>query len=271
VTVKRSGREGRWAEIPSGGARFALEAAFLIVVAGGAALARLSPLGIIALMLVAWLLVAMIERASSREQAQARAIVAGPEEAPASEEPEAAARGGRGLFRRRRREGPVALPAPTAPLEERPSRGHVRRLEPEAPVVEVEVEVTEVVVVEPPAPRPAVTKRSLELPGLEQPEPEPEPEPAPAPVAEAPPPPAPPPEPASVPAVPTYRPPPTPREWNLWELERSARQQAGQPARDEEWTALFVHLRQYANADGVLPMEFDGLVRESFAELIQAA
>jgi hypothetical protein len=269
VTVKRSGREGRWADIPSAGARFALEAAFLIVVAGGAALARLSPLGIIGLMLVAWLLVALIERASSREQS--RAIVTGPEEAPATEEPEAAARGSRGLFRRRRRDALTALATPTAPLEERPSRGHVRRLEPEVPIVEVEVEVTEVVVVEPPAPRPAVTKRRLELPGLEQPEPEPEPEPVPAPVAESPPPPAPPPEPASVPDTPTYRPPPTPREWNLWELERSAREQAGQAARDEEWTALFVHLRQYANAEGVLPMEFDGLVRESFAELIQAA
>ena len=83
MTVKRSGREGRWAEIPSPRARFALEAVFLILVAAGAALARLSPQGIIGLMLVAWLLVALIERASSREHAKA---LAGPrEEAPRSD------------------------------------------------------------------------------------------------------------------------------------------------------------------------------------------
>jgi hypothetical protein len=284
VTVKRSGREGRWAEIPSPRARFALEAAFLIVVAAGAAMARLSPLGIIGLMLVAWLLVALIERASSREQA--RALAGPPEEAPSlSEEPEPAA--GRGwLFGRRRREAPEALPSPEAPLEERPSRAHVTRLEPEAPVAELEVpvEVTEVIVEKPPAP--AVTKRPLDLPGLEEteepevePEVEPEPEPEPVvvttPVAEAPPPPPPPPEPAPVPAAPVFQPPPAPppapREWNLWELERRAREQSGDAARDEEWTALFVHLRQFANAEGVLPKEFDDLVRESFAALIQAA
>jgi hypothetical protein len=304
VTVKRSGREGRWAESPSPRARFALEAAFLIVVAAGAALARLSPLGIIGLMLVAWLLVALIERASSREQA--KAFAGPPEEAPAplTEEPEVAV--GRGwLFGRRRREAPEALPSPEAALEERPSRAHVTRLEPEAPVAEEEiaVEVTEVIVEKPPAP--AVTKRPLELPGLEETETEPAAKPpvrvsgpvegvpgepggspameedsgqvepvVPAPVAETPPPP-PPPEPAPVPAAPAFQAPPTPprapREWNLWELERRAREQAGDAARDEEWTALFVHLRQYATAEGVLPTEFDDLVRESFAELIQAA
>jgi hypothetical protein len=277
--VKRSGREGGWAEIPSPRARFALEAAFLILVAAGAALARLSPQGIIGLMLVAWLLVALIERASSRQQSKA---LAGPPEetsAPLTEEPEVASPEGRSwLFGRRRRQAPEALPEPAAPLEERPSRAHVRRLEPEVPVAEIEttVEATEVILEAPPARRPAVTKRPLELPGLEEPEPEaerePEPEPEPEPVAEAPPPPPPPPEPAPVPAYQApVTPPPTPREWNIWELERRARQEAGEAARDEEWTALFVHLRQFANADGVLPMEFDGLVRESFAELIQAA
>ena len=61
------------------------------------------------------------------------------------------------------------------------------------------------------------------------------------------------------------------REWNIWELERRARAQAGDTARDQEWAALFMHLRQFANADGVLPKQFDGLVRESFSTLIQAA
>jgi hypothetical protein len=65
--------------------------------------------------------------------------------------------------------------------------------------------------------------------------------------------------------------PPPPREWNLWDLERLAREQAGNVDRAEEWTALFVHLRVFANADGVLPKEFDRLVRESFGQLIEAA
>ncbi len=65
--------------------------------------------------------------------------------------------------------------------------------------------------------------------------------------------------------------PPLEREWNIWDLERLAREQAGDPARDQEWAALFMHLRQFANADGVLPTQFDGLVRESFSRLIQAA
>jgi hypothetical protein len=61
------------------------------------------------------------------------------------------------------------------------------------------------------------------------------------------------------------------REWNIWELERRAREQARDAGRDQEWAALFMHLRQFANADGVLPMQFDGLIRESFSKLIQAA
>jgi hypothetical protein len=269
VTVKRSDREGRWADIPSAAARFALEAAFLIVVAAGAALAGLSPLRIILLMLVAWLLVALIERASSREQARAIARPAD-DEAGADE-----ARSG--FFGRLRRKPAEPLAEPTEPLEERPSKAHVRRLEPEAPVAGVEIDAEEPDLIVEEAPAPAVTKRRLELPGLEEPEPEPEPEPAAVspPVVEAPPPP--PPEPAPVPAAPAYHaasapaPPPVPREWNIWDLERRARQEAGDPARDEEWTALFVHLRQYANPKGVLPVEFDDLVRESFADLIQAA
>jgi hypothetical protein len=67
------------------------------------------------------------------------------------------------------------------------------------------------------------------------------------------------------------RPAPIPREWNLWDLERLARAQGADIPRAEEWSALFVHLRAFANADGVLPKEFDRLVRESFGQLIEAA
>jgi hypothetical protein len=62
----------------------------------------------------------------------------------------------------------------------------------------------------------------------------------------------------------------TPREWNLWELESLAREQARlEPERGEEWSYLFVHLRQFADVKGKLPSEFDGLVRESFGELLE--
>ena len=60
------------------------------------------------------------------------------------------------------------------------------------------------------------------------------------------------------------------RRWNLWDLERLARAEAqGHPERRDEWAFLFVHLRQFANADGELPTEFDSLVRESFGDLLE--
>jgi hypothetical protein len=63
-----------------------------------------------------------------------------------------------------------------------------------------------------------------------------------------------------------------PRRWNLWDLERRARDESHKdPDRFEEWSYLFVHLRQFATPDGSLPMEFDGLVRESFGELLERA
>jgi hypothetical protein len=61
-----------------------------------------------------------------------------------------------------------------------------------------------------------------------------------------------------------------PREWNLWDLERIAREEAADhPERRDEWAYLFLHLRQFASADGSLPAEFDGLVRESFGGLLE--
>jgi hypothetical protein len=61
-----------------------------------------------------------------------------------------------------------------------------------------------------------------------------------------------------------------PREWNLWELERAVRD-AGDAERQVEWSALLIHLREFANADGDLPLEFDGLVRESFGVVLAEA
>jgi hypothetical protein len=138
------------------------------------------------------------------------------------------------------------------------------------------------------------------------PQPEPEPEPEPVPVPETPPEPVatPAPEPEE-PAEPLRRPrrmrlrpvpsprpelqpepaPPQPaeasvvalrprtfepRQWNLWDLERIAREQrTNHPERRDEWAYLFLNLRQFAHADGSLPTEFDGLVRESFEGLLE--
>jgi hypothetical protein len=91
--------------------------------------------------------------------------------------------------------------------------------------------------------------------------------------------PPPPPEPSAAPPTPqpaerqvvslpqrTY----VPRQWNIWDLERLARAEAPEhPERRDEWSFLFVHLRQFANAEGVLPTEFDSLVRESFGGLLE--
>jgi hypothetical protein len=61
-----------------------------------------------------------------------------------------------------------------------------------------------------------------------------------------------------------------PREWNLWDLERIAREEVREhPERRDEWSYLFLHLREFAQADGSLPTEFDGLVRESFAGMLE--
>ena len=56
------------------------------------------------------------------------------------------------------------------------------------------------------------------------------------------------------------------RQWNLWELESALRGRG--EAKEEEEEFLLLYLRDYAGADGVLPLDFDGLVRESFGELL---
>jgi hypothetical protein len=63
-----------------------------------------------------------------------------------------------------------------------------------------------------------------------------------------------------------------PRAWNIWELERLAGEAEGLDlAHDEELDFLLLELRQFANADGQLPVEFDQVVRESFGDLLYAA
>jgi hypothetical protein len=60
-----------------------------------------------------------------------------------------------------------------------------------------------------------------------------------------------------------------PREWNLWELERAARDHATDDVvRNEERSYLLMYLREFAGPDGVLPTDFDGLVRDAFGDLL---
>jgi hypothetical protein len=97
---------------------------------------------------------------------------------------------------------------------------------------------------------------------------------APVPRAAAPPPPRPPtvepppPPPVEPPRIPAG----APRSWNLWELERTARGLAGQDvAADEERQYMLLYLRDFASADGKLPIDFDPLVREVFGEELVVA
>jgi len=128
--------------------------------------------------------------------------------------------------------------------------------------------------------------RNSEQPPAPGPEPVPPPAPEPAPPAPDPQPPTPEPIPPvpELRAVPAHQPEPelaaepdpevarlplngAPREWNVWDLERLARD--GE-ARDGELAFLLLELRQFADADGRLPVSFDPVVRESFGELLYA-
>lgn len=61
----------------------------------------------------------------------------------------------------------------------------------------------------------------------------------------------------------------SPRQWNLWELERAARDHAGDDiACNEERSYLLMYLREFAGPDGVLPIDFDGLVRDAFGDVL---
>lgn len=99
-----------------------------------------------------------------------------------------------------------------------------------------------------------------------QPVPDPEPEPEPERVPE--------PEPAPAPAAATVVPigvSALPRTWNIWDLERLTREAAGSDAIvDEERSFLLLYLREFAGPDGELPVDFDGLVRDSFGPLVGA-
>jgi hypothetical protein len=95
---------------------------------------------------------------------------------------------------------------------------------------------------------------------------EPEPVPVPEPVPE----PEPEPQPAATTVVPIGVS-ALPRQWNIWDLERLTREASGGDAiLDEERSFLLMYLREFAGPDGELPVDFDGLVRDSFGQLVGA-
>lgn len=207
----------------------------MILVALGGALAGLDPVVIVGLTAVAVAIVALVERASARA---ARAPVA--ERLDSSPPTEVA----------------------EAPRDEQPL----------GPVTEAESD---------PEPEPAVSERAARAilatgppPVVEAARPRPEPEPE-AEAAE--------PEPVAAdeqePTAEAEQPESEPiaelaaagpaREWSIWDLERIAREHPEHP-RQEEWLALILSLREFARADGMLSVDFDPLVRESFAILLVA-
>jgi hypothetical protein len=113
-----------------------------------------------------------------------------------------------------------------------------------------------------PDPEPEPVAARPQLTAVPEPEPEPEPEPA---AVE---PPAPPTTPPTVVPIGVGA---GPRQWNLWDLERLTRENSGRDvAQDEERQFLLMYLREFADSAGLLPLDFDGLVRDSFGELVGA-
>jgi hypothetical protein len=116
------------------------------------------------------------------------------------------------------------------------------------------------------------------------PVPEPQPDPIPEPPRPEPVPPRPDPLPPPPPPTPTPPPQPVPepelppaaavvssapRQWNVRDLERLTREHSGgDPIADEERTFLLLYLRDFAGPDGLLPVDFDDLVRQSFGALV---
>ncbi|HZQ88584.1 MAG TPA: hypothetical protein VFA42_01100 [Gaiellaceae bacterium] len=108
-------------------------------------------------------------------------------------------------------------------------------------------------------------------PAAPEPSPEPALVPVPSPEPEHVPAPTPPPEPELLPpaAVTPISPAPAARRWNVSDLERLAREHAGgDPILDEERTFLLMYLRDFAGPDGLLPADFDDLVRKSFGGIV---
>ena len=250
------------------GPRTVIEALFLIAVPIVALAAGLGWVGILIASAAAYLVVLVVEAAVARGYEPS--IHVGKQASPPQ----------------------VSPPQATSPAAETVVQDHVRVIAPE-PVAAAPVATAAPVVEQAPPPPPPVAEPQPEPVAVAAPPP---PAPEPVVVEQAPPPPAPQPEPApSLVAVPDLPPEPAPapvaaepalppaaevvqisaygppRQWNVWDLERLARERAGaNPEKDEERTYLLMYLREFADANGMLPVDFDGLVRDSFGDLVFA-
>jgi hypothetical protein len=210
------------------GPRTAFEAAFLVAVPVVALAIGLGPYAIIAASAVGYLLILVLEAMLWKTGAKPPELRSGPASAP---------------------QEAVAPPAPQ-PVEEVAVAARQPEPEPEAtpaPVVEEPASEPE----PEPEPEPARVLQSV-------PDPEPEPEPELGALTE--------PDAAEVVPIGIGA---GPRQWNLWDLERLTREAAGTDVvLDEERTFLLMYLREFAGPDGSLSVDFDGLVRDSFGELV---
>jgi hypothetical protein len=230
------------------GTRFVVEVLALCAAAAITGLLRLGGWTIIAAVAVVWAAIAVFEYGLAH--------------------PEAARRPAMRRTRKARPARRAAAEAPATVVEEEPSFEHVRVLgsrpvvaDEEAPTVrEAPAPVAERTAPEPlpePAVAAAVTAAAVAAdaaaPAPEQPE-------TPAAVEE---PPAEPSGPEAE-AVPVAS---APWSWNVWNLERVVRERA---SANDELNYLLLYLREYANPAGMLPPDFDALVRESFGDLLAA-
>jgi hypothetical protein len=244
------------------GPRTVVEAAFLIAVPVAAAALGFGTWTIIAASAVAYLVIFVLEATLWREGSPApglsrlrlpsRNVRVQPAAAPAAPEPEAVV-----VVTPVAPAAPIPAPAPE-PVVDR-AHEHVRVL-PKTPEPVPEPEPAPAPVVLAPQPEPVPEPVVERVPLTAVPEPAPEPEPVPVAAAQ--------PEPQTVVPIGVSS---MPRQWNLWELERLTRESSGDDAaRDEERQFLLMYLREFADSDGQLPIDFDGLVRDSFGELVGA-
>jgi outer membrane biosynthesis protein TonB len=216
--------------VPVVGSRFLIEAGFIIAVAVITGMQRLSTWWIIAVVASAWIIVAIVEIVVWARQVVARQPVA-----VELSQPEI-----------------VVAPPPVDVRAQRPVQASPERQPDSEPERKPE-----------PRPAPAPVPEPPRIVAV--PPPTPQPEPAPEPQRE----PEPEPEPARVVAFTPAN--DGPREWNLWELERAARDHATDDVvRNEERSYLLMYLREFAGPDGVLPTDFDGLVRDAFGDMLHA-
>jgi hypothetical protein len=213
------------------GLRLAIEAVAIVLAALVTGLLHLDAWGIAAAVAVVWVAAAIIEYSLGHRN-QGRRRPARPQRAP---EPE-----------------PEREPAPTQEPEAAPLASEgvrvIRRVQPEPVAVQPAA-------APPAAPEPAPPEPVVEAEPEPTPEPEPEPEPQPEP------------EPAPPAPVPAAAIPAEPRRWSIWDLERALREGTGA---SEEAEFMLLYLRDFADAEGLLPIDFDGLVRESFGDALAA-